>query len=298
MTPPNGPGNMIPPGEEPDRFDRYRDRFRNGASNRLSFMIEPDEDAVRWWIETFVDPFEREDKPGLFPEDMAARLSASGPGAKMFRYRTIDPEAGSFELEIIGRDDVGTRIFLHSPVLEIADRRFYQDLVDVEAKYQRRGIGRGLLRDVYRIARLLSLERITLDAEKDGSYAWARAGFVPEPASWINIEQSALWRLGAAERHLSQETIEQVKALLSAGGRDTRLIRQIADLSTKVPTRKPVERDEDRYVTLGEALLAESGARWRGHLVFPERGAFTADEAQTKLREDLGIFEAYVGETD
>lgn len=57
-------------------------------------------------------------------------------------------------------------------------------VVDMNSESQKKGQGTLMMRNLYQLAQQLDAKQITMDAVMNGSYVWARFGFVPTQTAW------------------------------------------------------------------------------------------------------------------
>ena len=143
-----------------------------------------------------------------------------------------------------------------------------------------KGRGRLLMADLIDTAARLGVQRITVEADDVGRYAWACLGFVPDKASWnYHIRLEGLGRLARSRNELKPDHAYQ--DVLSNS--NPLLIRNVIRWKQLVKSTELYGPDgEPLPIAIGKAILLETGARWYGE--------FDLDDPET-----MRIFNEYVG---
>lgn len=222
----------------------YFENFTNGV--RLV-----SEDQVEWWERSF-SPL------SMMPKDICDLLTDGLPGDRDRHVDRIAPYKERADLIVSGTDADG-RIFHTGRSFHFAHRCINLDMADVREDVQKRGYGRTLARNSYRLAVALGFDRLTLTALQVGSYSWARLGFMPTPDSWQapKCRQKIQTSLASLRNQISSDLYLEV--LDYAISDHPEVIWEIADKDAMVDSGKTVRR-----VPLGVALLYDSGASWHG----------------------------------
>ena len=245
-------------------------RFQD--SNRLVFERPVTTEAAFWWHRRFAAPH------GLWPLDMAERLTGSAPGEASYAYRYIDPVREEFDLVASGHAG-SQRLWLHNTVLELPDAALLLDRIEVSASGQRRRVARTLCGATVGTAKLLDLSSVRVSARDVGGYVWARAGFLPQPGAWLEIAGHATRQLRRIER-LSATDLSTAQALLADLRRDPSALNALARLNTPVPNPERREPTDPGTVPLGAALLI--GSNWDGELPLAPGSAMSTFEEWLK----------------
>jgi GNAT superfamily N-acetyltransferase len=209
-----------------------KDRFRSQmfeSGNRLRFERPVDDAGRQWWLAKFYDPFE------LTPEGMADRLTKSAAGSKSAVFHYIDGGKETFSLRVDG-DFPGTEEFWYAQrSLELKGSAFGADGMFVSEGAQGMGRGRVLMGDLIDTAKLIGVERITLQAEKIGRYAWIKMGFLPDAGSWAHLKKDALSFILSHESLLGATLTNDLVRQVHKGGPEA--ARTLAFVEIPVPSR-------------------------------------------------------------
>ena len=245
----------IPSGDE---NSRDRDRwFAN--TNRIRFNFPITDDISDWWKEQMFDPF------GLTPEGLAERFTTSWPNDRQIEFLTIDPRRP--EVEFAVRGSLGdTNIWLVDRSIDMGGSAVEARRMDVADDWQFHGVGRRLMRDTVEAAIFLGLERIRLDADDVGRYAWVKMGFLPDKGSWRSIRDACLRMLPQFNSMLEPSRLQEIfHILMSADPLTIRLIADLHDPVTSPRLRRPGSL-EPQVVPLGKAMLLGDCPLWSGEL--------------------------------
>jgi len=244
-------------GESAADIPGWPEAFR--AGNRVTFEREPTEADARWWGERIFA------STGWLPLDLAERLCAGMPGEATFRYAFISRATESLLLRADGTDAIGP-IWMHATVLEVGSARFLLDRLEVDPRWRRHGVSRTLVRNLVEASQLLGIRIIRIDAEGDGGYHWAGAGFLPVRGTWREIRDYAVRqmpRLG-----LDPARQNQVLKLLVDAEEAPELLWTVASMTDPVMDRYS-DPMAGQQTTLGRALLV--GSKWSGELNLEDR---------------------------
>jgi len=247
---------------EKDRFKKLM--FEDG--NRVRFERAIDDDARNWWIERFYDPF------GLTPEGMGDLLTKSVSNEKSITYRYIDGGGQAFAVRIQGRFQESGDIWFAERSLELEGGFFNADEMFIPIGDAKQGRGRLLMKDLIEAARSINVERIKIQAQKIGRYAWLRIGFVPDGGSWRGIQAEAARLIQAHAGRLGAARASDLIARVLSGKPATAIF--LAGLNDPVSSRQLFDRQGmPVLVPLGKALFLEGGTDWTGELNLNDPGA-------------------------
>lgn len=264
----------------PGEFDeaaRMRARmFEDG--NRIVFERPVDAPSRAWWIDTFYDPF------ALTPEGMGDLLTKSVSDTKVVRYRHIDGAREEFALRVEGRFSDGGDLWFVERTLNLAGGLFNADAMFIPAGERQAGRGRLLMRDLIAASQLLGINRIEIEAERIGSYAWLRMGFLPDRGSWITLQAEAL-RFVAMHAGTLGARAEALRRQIAAGGPE--MARGLAGIDDPVPSAELFQTDGSPIlVPFGRALFIERGLRWAGAFRFDKTSLTVANEYLGSIEDD------------
>lgn len=259
----------FPTADIPIEVPGWPDRFSDGQNFTFSNPLSLE--AASWWVDRFTIG-----GTTFFPEDIAERLSRGMPGNIQCTFSEVIPEKGRVSIELYGTDDVASHIWFLGKTLWLdTENQMFTDLADIAEESQGQGFGRVMMGNCYDLAQELELDEMRLRASWIGTYAWLRFGFVPDQADWDNhLKAGITERLYEWREHIPTAAFLEVQRMLERGSPRTAWL--IADDDT------PVETEDGETVTLGQALLANSGISWDGSLLL--------DDAAATAR-----FELYVG---
>ncbi len=167
------------------------------------------------------------------------------------------------EFEIVGRDHENAPPYETSRAFDLNSGCLFQGFLDIREDLQSRGFGTTFARNCFYVAIRLGLSRLRVTAVDGGSYFWARAGFLSTEEQWNegSGKDAILEKLDELDT-LSQTTRARVLRHLSSDSPIS--LWALADERTLVDS----SRNPGYSISLGRALLAESGATWRGSLEF------------------------------
>ncbi|GEO99115.1 hypothetical protein GCM10007887_10280 [Methylobacterium haplocladii] len=245
-------------------------KFRD--TDACYFHPEPTEEVAAWWNRRFYAT------SGIFPEDFVASLTAGTPGRTSGWFRHIDPIAESFEFDMTGVAADKTTIFFKHKRFEIASGRVGDGETRVWPDWQEKGIGTQLMSNLVELARRIELDRIEIEAQDIGRYAWLPLGFLPERTAWTDrIVPPARRRLALARMagHIEEDAYRH--AMLTLEDTDARAIRRLMELRQLVPG---IARDGSAVdVPLFKALMLQAGTDWFGSFNLRDRDSLALFEA-------------------
>jgi hypothetical protein len=161
-----------------------------------------------------------------------------------------------------GAGDQG-RIWYSNAALELLDDRFLWDMVRADQRGM--GVAKKIAKNLYDATLEFGLSRITVATEDVGSYLWARAGFIPERASWQGLKVDLYRRFVSLRRHMSQDSARLVEGIIAGDAHDDPfLVQVIARLDDRVPARVTRDPMNPEMVELGKEMLV--GLHWVGNL--------------------------------
>lgn len=266
---------MIPPtGTIPSPVSAaLRKRFED--TGVLRFTCDLDDAKILWWEQAL-------GQRGLWPDGLCRYLSQGLPFRMAYEVTLIDPDKEHARVEISGYDEADRRVLKAGRSVEFDTGQVHLNKLEIVPEHQRRLHGRLLLRNAYGLAKGLGFGKLALSALDHGSYAWARAGFYPLQEVWDDTGDGKV--RDTLLRYVDQFSPEEVDWEIKndiyevINDDDPKAIWAISGLPGKVSSRlKPGEE-----VTLGWAMLVESGATWKGHLPFAKD-----PEADARLRDYL-----------
>ena len=254
------------------------DRWRSGSvfTEGVEFTIPMTDQIVKWWETRF-------GRYDMFPKDLCSFLVADLPFARTCQITGVDLDREIVCVEIQGIDALG-EVYLTARSVEFAERQVHLNMTDLRTDVQGHGYGTLLARNCYRLARRLELDRLGVTAIGGGSYVWARAGFLPTHKSWN--DERCKQRIANHLIHIPEldwETANNVYTML--GSDDEQTMWDLSDLEERVRScYRP-----DKLIPLGRALLAESGASWKGTLEMNENDTDSHAEQLMRARSYLGL---------
>jgi len=226
-------------------------------SNRIRFERPVDQNGRRWWTRRFFDPF------GLTPEGMGDLITKSAAGEKSIIYHYVDGIGEKFALRVEGRFYDGASIWFVERTLELQGRFFNADemfIPDIDAGF---GRGRPLMKDLIDAGRTIEIERIKIQAQNIGRYAWLRMGFVPDEGSWRSIQADGTRFIQLYEKRLGTRFVTDLTRQILSGRPETAVF--LAGLSQPVPSRQLFDREgRPLDVPLGKAIFLEGCGNWTG----------------------------------
>jgi hypothetical protein len=250
-------GPKIPVGDEEQ--DRHTDDERFHSAPDMAFDFVPAAGEIDWWRNRLGEPF------GRYPRELGDFLARDMPGTPAYRYHRISPDTDSVSLSILGVEDNVT-IWLTGQSIEFGADRLHNDLTNVIESRQGRGFGKTLMANCFDLAELLGLGSIELSASLEaGPYVWAKFGFRPDAGSWEHAKYNIVTKLVSMQESLPRDVVEDVYTILSKmrGAAIFEIARQYHPVNSIIYFNKD---GSPLTITLGRALLAESGVRWKGKL--------------------------------
>ena len=233
--------------------------FENVAG-RLSFTHRPEEQDIAWWQRTMPE--------NATPEGIAAVLLRGLPGRRTAEW-DIDAPQDSAYVTLEGREG-NARLWMQTTKISVNALHFYEDGLVIDHKRRGMGLAQRLIGNVVDLASAMGAGSVELDTNDIGGYAWAKAGFVPK--DWTSLRLQVEARLAALQRssgRVGEAEETTINAMLSAGGRDPRIIRSIAGRETEVRSTNMREPGDPERVAIGKQLMI--GTNWNGELVLGDR---------------------------
>lgn len=83
----------------------------------------------------------------------------------------------------------------------------------IDAERQGEGTGRRFMADAVALSTELGLERIRLEADNFGRYAWLRCGFLPDRGAWISMKPFVVQRIVEARDDLGSRRFPEILAI-------------------------------------------------------------------------------------
>jgi hypothetical protein len=256
---------MKPPrGSIPDPLAAIRARFVPTEDLKFSFTV--DDAAIAAW-------HARLGPHGLYPRELASALTDGTGFAREFRFTRFDPITGELRLETTGFD-AGTRAFFSGRELDFVNGVIHLEKTDVTEGYKGASTGSILLGNAYRLARQLRFGGLELLASMQGTYVWARAGFLVTKRTWEDERPGGRLRGPVVERlwgisPMELPPLERDILIRLMERDDPRMLWDLVDLPRKVTSTEP----PNNRVKIGWSLLAETQASWYGRLPFGEADA-------------------------
>ena len=246
----------------PDKFEIFSDGVR--------FVSEA---QIAWWSKSF-EPVR------MMPKNICDRLTEGLPGERERHVARLDPNGERTDVIILGTDAAG-KVFETGRSFHFNERFINLDLADVREDFQKKGYGRSLTRNSYRLAAALGFNCISLTAMHVGSYSWARLGFMPTISSWngANCIGKIRVRLLALRQYLSRDLYLEVLDYVTSS--EPEVIWLIADKEEMIPSQS------GHLIPLGVALLYESGASWYGTIEL--KSCVTRSKQIGRVRDYLGL---------
>jgi len=131
------------------------------------------------------------------PEEFYSRMTKGLP-----RGTKLDLNLGEQgDLQFIGyryKDEKGKFFFERTITEDVA----YHAITVLDPALQGSGIAKTANGNLFRLYQEMDIKHIALDASDIGSYAWARAGFVPTHKDWSNMRQEISNRLDFLQQHV------------------------------------------------------------------------------------------------
>ncbi|MCY1327443.1 hypothetical protein D9M68_487300 [compost metagenome] len=234
---------------------------------RLKSPVTPG--ALQWWSERFWTT-------GLRPFEICRRLVECVPHGYTSDLFALTAPKRYAEFEIFGNDQDG-EVYALSRAFDLDESNLYQGFLEIRPDMRNLGYGKIFAQNCYRLAGELGLERLLVKPLDGGSYFWARAGFLPSTESWNddNCKGRIATYLGGLGRVRASARL-RVSAFLQSSEPAT--IWMIADMPDPVQSAQ----NPRHTITLGKALLAESGATWHGSIDFTPHALF--DDQHDRVR--------------
>ncbi len=231
------------------------DRLKD--DNKLRFDPRWSDQAKNWWREHIFEPY------GLYPDEFADVLTKSVGGDRSTTYFEMSPETDSFVFKVVGSlGDLGEAWWTERG-LDLRGKAFHAREMVIPESAQGHGISRHLMGDLIDTALRMQIERIDIEAQDIGRYAWIRAGFLPDNTGWrYRLRPDIRERLAKARSFLSDENYRYYEAALDSD--DPRIVREIASWEEPVPSRERTNSGEAIMRPLGRVLLLEILADWCG----------------------------------
>ncbi len=228
------------------------------AGQNLKFVNPVSAAQIAWWRGRF-------GAQGPLPASISYALSRNVDLPISYEVDIRDDHRVEVRISLISSDQAGTVLEAERSILFSKDA-LNLNFMEVRADFRGRGIGFQLVANCYDLAKDLRLRRLTVTAVDDGSYMWAKAGFVPFRRVW---NETSLKDIIAQKLHLIPGIDWAIRNEVYAalGSDDPHSIYILVGMRDPVlSTAMP-----GTMVPLGRALLAESGATWAGSLDFNDR---------------------------
>jgi GNAT superfamily N-acetyltransferase len=253
-------------------FEEYAPHLWFQSNHFITFEPEPTPEARRWWLnkaEALASAMPDDGVP-LAPEFLARALIDGFSSVTEHCRVAVRRETEDLAFESSGTLEDGAS-WLSAQVLDFADGALWKGLTDIPPQWQGYGLSRSLMRNAYRVARLLGLTSIKLRAIEIGSYAWLRYGFRPDDESWEGpLKADIATRLAELLAVRAVGETARARVLRFLGGDDPALANAIAAERQLVPSLRRGPDGRPVLVPLGRALIAEAnggrGCSWQGTL--------------------------------
>jgi GNAT superfamily N-acetyltransferase len=231
--------------------------------NRIRFIRPVDEKGRDWWIERFYDPFD------LTPEGMGDALTKSAVGDKLIKYEFIDGVGQTFRLRVEGSLSGQGEAWFVERTFELSGNFFNADEMFVTENSRGSGTGRRLMGDLIDVSRQLHVDRIKIQTQNIGRYAWLRVGFRPDVGSWRDMQKNLIAAVIGFQNIIGLEDATNIAGIIAKGGPETANI--IAAMSNPVPSRQLFDSFmQPVMVSIGRALLIEYVNDWSGEFVLAD----------------------------
>ena len=241
-----------PDDEGRDRRGMFED------TNRIRFAVDVDDDDREWWLASIYDPY------ALTPEDVAERLSSSWTGEKSIVVTELSGATRRFGATVSGSFGAGKFWILHR-TLDFRGTFLNADRMFIDEARQGEGIGRRFMADAVALAMTLGLDRVTLEADNIGRYAWLRCGFLPDRGAWMRMRPDIITRIAGAADELPLDRFMQILEI--ARNENPMAARELAALTDSVTSTTLFDAHaHPRAVPLGRALFLEASPPWAGSL--------------------------------
>ncbi len=234
-------------------------------SNRIRFAVDIGDADRDWWLTSIHDPF------SLTPEDVADRLSSSWTGDKSIVVTELSGATQRFGASVSGAFGAG-KIWILQRTLDFRGSFLNADRMFIDETRQGGGIGRRFMADVVALAATLGLDRVTLEADNIGRYAWLRCGFLPDRGSWMRMRPEIITRIVGAAGEIPSDRFMEILEI--ARNENPVAARELAALTDPVTSTTLFDSDaHPRAVPLGRALFLEASPPWAGSLDLNDSGS-------------------------
>lgn len=181
-----------------------------------------------------------------------------------------DPLIEHVRIEVTVIDAAGEKVIFSGRAVEFNNGQIHLNKTTIRDDWQGLRYGRHLLRNAYKLALDLKLEKLALTASMHGPWVWPRAGFLPNVNDWSTRVTQAkivqqLYRLPNVE--MNQMRREALRKRIESS--DPSIVRTLSLLTDEVWSSTPVLK----RVKLGWYLLVEGGAGWEGSLRLDDKPA-------------------------
>lgn len=227
-------------------------------TNRTRFAVEIGDMDRDWWLRSIYEPF------SLTPEGVADKLCASWSGEKIVEVTELSGLSERFGASVSGEFGAG-KIWMLQRSLDFRGSFLNAERMFIDPSHQGLGVGRRFMADAVSLAATLGLERVTLEADNIGRYAWLRCGFLPDRGAWMRMRQEIITRIVLAREELSSDRFMQVLDL----ARSERPVaaRELAALTDPVSSTTLLDANAHPVtVPLGRSLFLEASPPWAGSL--------------------------------
>jgi GNAT superfamily N-acetyltransferase len=240
-----------------DDKDRYRRRMFEDT-NRIRFEVDIGDDDREWWLTSIYDPF------ALTPEDVADRLSSSWTGDKSIVVTELSGATQRFGASVSGAFGAG-KIWILQRTLDFRGTFLNAERMFIDESRQGGGIGRRFMADAVALATTLGLDRVTLEADNIGRYAWLRCGFLPDRGAWTRMRPEIITRIAGAADELTPDRFMTILGM--ARNENPIAARELAALTDSVTSTTLFDANAHPIaVPLGRALFLEASPPWAGSL--------------------------------
>lgn len=213
------------------------------------------EKGAEWWLSRFgIIEFK--------PYDFCRKLVEHVPYDFDCRLEKITGQRYA-EFEILGHDACGQPPYETSRAFDLNSGCLFQGYLEIRKDLRNNGYGTIFARNCHNVALMLGLTRLHVTAVDGGAYFWARAGFLPSEESWnrgkckefIRCKLDRLETITRPVRARIKQLVDSEKPIS---------LWAIADEPTLVAS----DIHPGHNISLGRALLAESGTTWKGTLEY------------------------------
>ena len=221
---------------------------------------------------------------GLTPEGMGALITRSVAEEKAIRYDFIDGIGQAFRLRVEGRFLDGSQVWFVERTLSLAGGIFDADEMFIPEGQRSFGRGRRLMLDLVRLAALLDVERIAVQARKVGRYAWLRMGFVPDEGSWRDMRGTIVRELFRVDDEVGPERVAALVRQVATGRPEVAGV--LAALTVPLPSTALRADGRPVMVPLGKALFIDAVGDWSGAVDVQGEGGIALAEAYAGSHAD------------